>query len=357
VARLDSFLRLVAEQQASDLHFHAGSVPVIRHDGALQDLPFRVLGELETRRFLAEILTPEQARALERDQQVDFIYVLPGTARFRTSVFSHSHGLGAVFRVVPDRRPTLTELGLPPVVEQLTALTSGLVVVTGPTGSGKTTTLAAMVHEINRTSERHVITIEDPIEFVHEPMLGLVTQREVGRHVESFSAGLRSALREAPDVLVVGEMRDQQAMQLAISAAETGLLVLATLHTNSAAGAVDRLLDVAPEESRDQIRGVLSVILQAVIAQHLLKRAGGSGRVVAPEILVMNHAVANLIREGKTHQLEAYLQSGTRDGSQSLDGCLLRHVREGLVTPEEALTVADHPERLWRLIEALPEDA
>jgi twitching motility protein PilT len=359
MARIDTFLRIVAEQQASDLHFHSGNVPVIRHDGDLIDLPFRKLSEQEAQRFLYEILSDEQKRRLEEERQIDLLYVLPGVGRFRANIFSQRHGLGGAFRIIPDQPPLLEDLGFPPAIRRVMRVPNGLVIVTGPTGCGKTTTLAAMVHEINRTSERHIITIEDPVEFVHEPIKSVITQREVGVHVESFAAGLRSALRETPDVLVVGEMRDRETVQLALSAAETGVLVFGTLHTNSAAGAVDRIIDAVPEDSRDQTRSVLSVLLRAVISQHLVKRATGEGRVAAAEILVQTMGMSTLIRDGKTHQLAAYLQSATSDGSgsQSLDQSLFQNVRDGLITAEEALTVADYPEQLQRMVAGLAEEA
>jgi twitching motility protein PilT len=281
LARLDSFLKLVAEQQASDLHFHAGGVPMIRHDGDLMPLPFRILTELEARRFLMEILTPDQRAALERDLQVDFVYALPEVGRFRVSVFMQNRGMGSVFRVIRNTVPSLEELRMPPVVARITQFQNGLVIVTGPTGAGKSTTLAAMVREINATRCRHIITIEDPIEYVHEPIKSAITHREIGTHTESFAAGLRAALRESPDVLVLGEMRDLETVQLALQAAETGILVLGTLHTNSAAKAVDRILDVIPEEAREQARGTLSLVLRAVLAQRLAKlapRRGGGAR-------------------------------------------------------------------------------
>src|SRR5438128_5936319 len=302
MARFDSFLRLVAEQGASDLHFHAGNLPIIRHEGDLLALPFRVLSELETSRFLLEILTDEQRAEFEKKRELDLVYEVPGVARFRANIFVQSQGLGAVFRVIKNEIPTLEQLNLPLAVKRLTQLNNGLVLVTGPTGSGKSTTLAAMVDEINKTSQRHVISIEDPIEFLHKPIKGAITQRQVGKHAESFSSALRSALRESPDVLVVGEMRDLETIQLAISAAETGVLVIGTLHSNGAAKAIDRIIDVIPEESRDQVRSTLSVLLRGVIAQTLLKRADGDGRVAALEILLLNYAVANLIREGKVFQ-------------------------------------------------------
>jgi twitching motility protein PilT len=357
MARIDSFLRVVADQQASDLHFHAGKVPTIRYNGELLRLPFRELSEAEAHRFILELLTPAQRAAFERDRQLDFMYVLAGVGRFRASVFVQSDGPGVVLRYVPSRIPTLNDLAFPPAVERLTRLGSGLVLVTGPTGSGKTTTLAAMVQDINATSSRHIITIEDPIEYVHQPLRSVVTQREVGTHAESFAAGLRAALREAPHVIVVGELRDLETINLALSAAETGLLVFGTLHTNSAAKAVDRIIDMIPEEGRDEARGLLSVVLKAVIAQHLCVRASGDGRVAALEILPQTPAVSHLIRENKIHQIEAMLQSPARDGSgaQGLDGSLLRHVEQGRITLDEALHAANYPDQLRRQAAALLE--
>src|SRR5229473_2020170 len=239
MARFDSFLRLVAEQGASDLHFHAGNVPIIRHEGDLLPLPFRTLSELETSRFLLEIMTEEQRAEFEKKREIDFVYELPGVARFRANVFVQSQGFGSVFRVIKNEVPTLDELGMPAAVKRLTDLNNGLVLVTGPTGSGKSTTLAAMVDEINKTSQRHVISIEDPIEYLHTNHKAVITQRQVGKHAESFAGALRSALRESPDVLIVGEMRDLETIGLAIQAAETGVLVIGTLHANSASNAVD----------------------------------------------------------------------------------------------------------------------
>jgi twitching motility protein PilT len=358
MARLDSFLRLVAEQQASDLHFDAGTVPMIRHDGDLLPLPFRILSETEARRFLLEILTPDQQQKLEKEQQVDFIYVLPDVGRFRANVFLQSRGLGAAFRIIRNHLPTLDELDFPVALRQLASLQNGLVIVTGPTGAGKSTTLAAMVNEINQTTERHIITIEDPIEFVHEPMRAAITHREVGRHTTSFAAGLRAALRESPDVLVIGEMRDLETVQLALQAAETGVLVLATLHTNSAPKAVDRILDVIPEDGREQARGTLSLVLRGVIAQRLCKRASGEGRVAVLEILLQSHGVANMIRENKIHQIEGQMQSGPADGSgtQGFDQALLRLVQDGTVLAEDALRIANFPEVLRRQLAELQQE-
>jgi len=358
VPRIDSFLRLVAEQGASDLHFHAGNVPIIRHEGELMPLPFRILSEVETGRFLLELLGEEQRAQFERTREADLVYSIEGVARFRVNIFVQSHGLGAVFRVIPNKVPTLDELNLPLALRRLTQLTNGLVLVTGPTGSGKSTTLAAMVDEINKTSQRHVISIEDPIEFLHKPIKGAITQRQVGKHAESFSSALRSALRESPDVLVVGEMRDLETIQLAISAAETGVLVIGTLHSNSAPKAIDRIIDVIPEESRDQVRSTLSVLLRGVVSQHLAKHATGEGRVAVMEVLLQSYAVSNLIRENKVFQIDGYLDAASCDGSgmQSLDASLFKLVKQGEVTLEEALKLANQPESLKRLAAELPED-
>ena len=360
MARFDSFLRLVADQQASDLHFDAGSVPVIRHDGDLTPLPFRKLTEAECRRFIREILTPEERKALDEQNELDFVYALDGVGRFRVNVFNHSRGIGAVFRVIPNQIPTVEQLGLPTSLHKFCEYQNGLVLVCGPTGSGKTSTLAALVNHINNRSDksRHVITIEDPVEFLHEPVNSVITQRQVGLHTESFASALRSALRESPDVIVVGEMRDLETINLALSAAETGTLVFGTLHTNSAAKAVDRLVDAFPEETREQMRGVISVMLRGIVAQHLVKRSSGEGRIAAVEILIQTFALSHMIRENKVHQIQGYLQSAENDGTgmQSLDSCLLRYVRQDLVDANEAIRLANDPDQLKRQIGELPED-
>jgi len=357
MARFDSFLRLVAEQGASDLHFHAGNVPIIRHEGDLLPLPFRVLSELETSRFLLEIMTEEQRAEFEKKRELDFMYELPGVARFRANVFVQSQGLGSVFRVIKNQIPTLDELGMSAAVKRLTELNNGLVLVTGPTGSGKSTTLAAMV-EINKTSQRHVISIEDPIEYLHTNHKAVITQRQIGKHAESFAAALRSALRESPDVLIVGEMRDLETIGLAIQAAETGVLVIGTLHANSASKAIDRIIDVIPEESREQMRSTLSVLVRGVISQHLVKHANGEGRVAVLEILLQNYAIAHLIRENKVFQIDGYLDTASNDGSgaQSLDSCIVRYLREGLITLEEGLKVANQPDTLKGLAAQMADD-
>ncbi len=357
MARIDSFLRLVAEQKASDLHFHSGAPPTIRFDGDLVPLPFRTLSDAETRRFLDEILTPEQKAILGAHGQVDVMYALPQVGRFRGSIFRQVGGWSAVFRVIPGSIPSLDDLGLPPSIQSLGRLQNGLVLVTGPTGSGKSTTLAALVKEINGRAAGHIITVEDPIEYVHDPLMSRITQRQIGKHVESFGAALRSALREAPDVLVVGEMRDSETIQLALSAAETGVLVFGTLHTNTAARAVDRILDTLAEDARDHARGVLSVLLRGVLAQRLLRRASGDGRVAAVEVLLGSPALGHMIRDSKTHQIEGMLQSANdRHGNMGFDNCLFRLARERLVTVDEAVGFARIPDALRRRLAEIPRD-
>ena len=358
MARIDSFLRLVVEQGASDLHLGAGAPPTVRLNGELVPLPFRALSDLEARRLILEILSDAQRQTVETEKDLDVVYDVEGKGRFRGNVFFHKHGIGAVFRVIPRRIPTLEDLNLPPAVRNLTRLANGLVLVTGPTGSGKTTTLAAIIDEINRTYQRHIITIEDPIEFIHEPVRSLITHREVGAHAETFAGALRAALREAPDVVVVGELRDEESVALALSAAETGVLVFATMHTNSAAKSVHRLINLVPAAAQDHMRGMISVLLRAVIAQRLCRRRGGEGRIAAVEVLIHDFAVANMIREDKLHQLEAHLQTASPEstGMQSLDRCLLGYVKSRLVEAEEALKIANNPEMLAAAVAELPRE-
>jgi twitching motility protein PilT len=349
MARIDSFLRLVAEQSASDLHFHAGMPPIIRYHGELLQFPFRRLTELDAERFLLEMMTDEQRVSFEHNREADFAYEVEGCGRFRANVFVQTRGMGAVFRYIPAKLPSIDELRLPEVIRRFANNQNGLVLVTGPTGSGKTTTLAAIVHEINREDARHIITIEDPIEFVHPPQRSVITQRQVGLHAESFAAALRSALREAPDVLVVGELRDRETVALALAAAETGVLVFGTLHTNSAAKAVDRILGVMMED--EQARSVLASVLRGVVAQHLCRRASGDGLVAVHEILMPSHALAHMIRDNKLHQIEGYLQSNEHLalGGQSLDGTILDCLREGIIALEEGEKIANDRERLREL--------
>lgn len=345
MARIDSFLRLVVEQRASDLHFCAGAIPSIRHDGELVQLPFRAMSGKETRRFLMEILDAEQRERILHRHDLDFVYTIDGIGRFRANIFTQARGLGAVFRIIPEEIPSLNKLALPETVRRLANMSNGLVLVTGPTGSGKSTTLAAMVDEVNATRRKHIITVEDPVEFIHKPKMSVITQRQIGVHIDTFANALRSALREAPDMVVVGEMRDMDTISLALTAAETGVLVLGTLHTNSAPAAIDRIVDATPDESRSQVRALLSVLLRGVISQHLIKRASGEGRIAAIEILTQTFAVSHMIREDKTFQLDALLQSSDAEqqGMQSLDTHLIRLVKSGMITPDSAMRIAKDP--------------
>jgi twitching motility protein PilT len=354
--RIDSFLRLVVEQHASDLHFAAGSIPTVRHDGELIPLPFRELSELEAKRFLLEIVSAEDRASLEQKNEVDFVYALTGVARFRVNMFHEAHGLAAVFRVVPEKVPVIDELMLPRILKRLVRIQNGLVLICGPTGSGKTSTLAACVEELNSSAEskRHIITIEDPIEYLHRSKSCLITQRQVGVHTGTFAKALRSALRESPDVLIIGEMRDLETVSLALAAAETGILVFATLHTNSAAKALDRMIDNFPDDVREQMRAAISVLLRGVVSQHLIRRADGEGRIAVAEVLLQSYAVSNMIRENKVHQIQSYLQSvDPATGMQSLDAALYEAIKRELVAVEDGMALAEDPAALRGRVQAL----
>jgi len=330
---IDTLLERAAHEDASDLHITAGSAPLLRMRGRLAPLEdFDVFSPEETRDLLYRVLSTEQQKRLEIDRQIDFSYSVPGVARFRVNVYFQRDSLAAAFRLVPQMIKSAQELGLPEVLLQLAREPRGLVLVTGPTGSGKSTTLAAMVDVINQTWDAHILTIEDPIEFVHPPKRCLVNQREVGPHTNSFSNALRSALREDPDVILIGEMRDLETISLALTAAETGHLVFGTLHTSSAPKTIDRIIDVFPAGQQGQIRTMLSESLEAVVAQTLLKKKGG-GRVAACEVLIGTPAVRNLIREGKLHQITSMMQTGQRLGMQTLDMGLADLVKRGLIEP------------------------
>lgn len=356
MARIDSFLELVTAQQASDLHFCSGARPTIRHDGELVALPFRQLRDREARRFLYEILSSTQRDQFRRLQEIDFVYALPGHGRFRANYFEQIHGIGAVFRIIPDSIPLLADLDMPLAVNRLLDFANGLILITGPTGSGKSTTMAALINELNRNHKRHIISIEDPIEYLHEDQQSIITQRQVGVHADSFASALRAALRESPDVIVVGEMRDAETINLALSAAETGSLVLGTLHTNSAATSIDRIIESTADRSREQIRATLSVLVKGVLSQNLLRRKTGDGRVAVCELLIHNHAVANMIREDKIYQIDAALASadGRGNGNLGYDMSLYQLVRRGLIEVEDALAAARVPENLERHLQHLP---
>ncbi len=340
---LTALLGFAKDQGASDLHISAGMPPILRLNGEMVRLEMPPLTRDEAHAALYDILQDNQKKEFEERHEMDFAFEIPGLARFRANMLMQLRGEAAVFRLVPTQVKTLEQLGMPDVLRQLAEKERGLVVVTGPTGSGKSTTLAAMVNYVNETLKGHIVTVEDPIEFVHEPKKCLITQREVGPHTHSFSNALRAALREDPDVILVGELRDLETTQLAISAAETGHLVFATLHTNSAAKAIDRIIDIFPSGQQSQIRTMLSESLEGVVAQILLPTKEGNGRVAAIEVLVGVPALRNLIREDKNAQILSVIQTGSAHGMRSLDQSLRDLVMQGKLSRAEAMKHASHP--------------
>jgi twitching motility protein PilT len=336
MASIDDIFKIIKAQGASDLHMASGSPPMLRIDNELQPVEYSELTPDLNRKLLYELMSPAQLEFFEKNKEIDFGYEIPGVTRLRCNIFEQRNGIAAVFRMIPTEIRTAEQLGLPPQVLRFCELPRGLVVVTGATGSGKSTTLAAMIDYINANQRSHIITIEDPIEFVHKNKKALVNQRELGTNTLSFTNALKSALREDPDVVLVGEMRDLETIKLAITAAETGHLVFGTLHTNSAASTVDRIVDVFPGEDQQQIRVMLSEALKGVVAQRLLSRKGGKGRVAAFEILKTTPAISNMIREGKTFQIASAMQIGRKDGMISLDQYLTDLVSQGRVDQSEA---------------------
>jgi len=330
----EKILRFAVKQNASDIHFSSGMQPIVRLVGELKRIEAPVIKKEELRNFIFPYFRPEQKSEFERNEEVDLSIALKGVSRFRVNVFKHANGISASFRVIPEKIRTIDELMLPPVLKEIVKHRKGLILVTGPTGSGKSTTLAAMIDEINRLRKDHIITLEDPIEYVHQPKLSLIHQREVGVHTPSFAQGLRAALREDPDVILVGEMRDLETITNALRAAETGHLVFSTLHTNSAAETVDRVINVFPAEQQQQIRVILSAALVAVISQRLVKQAHRSDRIALLEILIATPAVRNLIREGKTHQIESAIQMGGEFGMRTFQKSLDELRQRNLVPPD-----------------------
>lgn len=348
--RIEILLEEVVKRKASDLHLQVGLAPMLRVDGSL----IAVAGadpltseSIET--LIFAILDEDQKQILLKDKEFDFSFAFGDLGRFRVNAFHERGNLAAALRLVPNELMTISQLGLPAIVEKFSEYPRGLVLITGPTGSGKSTTLAALLHKINYEKAAHIITIEDPIEYTHASKKSVVVQREVHYDTYSFSAALRSALREDPDVVMIGEMRDLETIASAITIAETGHLVLATLHTISAAQSIDRMIDVFPPHQQPQIRAQLSNILMAICSQRLIPAVGG-GRVAAAEILIATPAVRNIIREGKSHQLDAVIQTGTEFGMQSLDGTLVKMIHEGTITYDEARNYAVDQEELDRLM-------
>ena len=347
---IDDLLRDMLAQKASDLHMCVGVPPVLRVDGQLAPMSYAKLTPPDIQRLMYDILSDEQIRRFEERWELDLSYTVQSVARFRVNVFKDKGAIAAAFRLIPAKIPTIRELGLPNVLEGLTRKPRGLILVTGPTGSGKSTTLAAMINQINNERSTHIISIEDPIEYLHTHKYSIINQRELGQDTKEFAHALRSALREDPDVILVGEMRDLDTMTNAIQAAETGHLVLATLHTSSAAQTVDRIVDSFPSGQQEQIRLMLSNSLEAVLCQQLLPRAGQPGRICAMEVMIATPAIRNLIREAKSHQIASIIQTSASAGMMTMDQHLCELYQKGLVSFDEVAKVAANPDELKSMV-------
>ena len=342
-------MREAVERRASDIHLTVGVPPTLRINGALVRLNLPPLGPADTLRLFETIAPEERQTFFRQNGEVDFSHTIHGLSRFRVNAFRQRGSVAIAVRLIPEQVPTLDQLELPEVVATLARKPRGLILVTGPTGSGKSTTMAAMINLINEEQSCNIITLEDPIEYLHRHKKSLINQREISADTRSFANGLRAALREDPDVILVGEMRDMDTISIAVRAAETGHLVLATLHTSDASQTIDRIIDVFPPYQQQQIRTQLSLTLQGIISQQLLPRRSGTGRAVAVEILVATPAVRNLVREGKSHQLLTVIQTGAKTGMQSMDAALRDLCRAGIVADEEALMRASDPDNFLRL--------
>jgi twitching motility protein PilT len=356
MARIDSYFKFMLEQKASDLHLSTGNQPMLRIHGDLVRIDAAVLDPDDLKALVYEIAPEIKIKHFEEVGEVDFGYEYPGVARFRANFFAQRNGITAVFRLVPSKVFTLDDLGLPSVLKRFSMLNKGLVLVTGPTGSGKSTTLAAMIDYANLNRKDHVITVEDPIEFVHRSQNCLINQRELETHTKSFANALRSALREDPDIILVGELRDLETIDLALTAAATGHLVLGTLHTSNAPKTIDRVIDVFPTNQQNQVRASLAESLKGVVAQGLFKRIDRPGRIAALEILVVDTAIANLIREAKTHQIPGMMQVGKKKGNQPIDDAITDLLRQGLIAPEEAYLKCTDRKKFRALLANPPDD-
>jgi twitching motility protein PilT len=345
--KIDQLLRIVKDANASDLHLTVGSVPIIRVNGELEKTRTKVLTGDVVKQLMYEILTDSQIRAFDKSGDLDMAYGIDDVARFRVNIYQTYRGMGAAIRLIPDQIMDLSALGFSEAVTKLLEHRSGIVLVTGPTNCGKTTTLAAMVNYINTKFSRHMITLEDPIEYIHQNKNSLISQRQIGLHSQTFPMALRAALREDPDVILVGEMRDTETISLAITAAEVGLLVLGTLHTHTASSTIDRIIDVFPPIQQQQIRIMLADTVLGVISQKLVKKADGSGRTAAYELLTRGSSLPNLIREAKTHQIPTSIQTGKKFGMQLLDSHLRELVDKGTITSDEAMRVATEPAQFF----------
>jgi len=356
MAKIDAFFKLMHEQGASDLHLVSGQPPALRIRGDMERIKYKVLDNDELKAMLYEIAPDTKIKQFEETGDIDFGYEIPGVARYRSNFFMQKNGCGAVFRQIPEEIMTAEQLGLPNVISKLASLPRGLVLVTGPTGSGKSTTLAAIVDVANRTRKDHIITIEDPIEFVHQSQGCIINHREVGIHTKTFSAALRGALREDPDIILVGEMRDLETISLAIEAASTGHLVFGTLHTMSAPKTIDRIIEVFPATEQAQIRSTLSDGIRAVISQVLFKRVDKKALCVALEILIATPAARNLIREGKTHQIPSVIQTGKKYGMQLLDDAIMDLYEKGWISADDAYLKANDKAKFRNFIKNPPAD-
>jgi twitching motility protein PilT len=338
---IDTLLEMLVARNGSDLHLVSGDPPRMRVYGDLETISEDRLSAKELLEPILNIMPARSRTIFEKDDNADFAHSIEGTGRFRVNAFRHLNGVGAIFRAIPAETASLEDLAMPEILNNISKQKSGMILVTGKTGSGKSTTLAAMVNEINTSLKGHILTIEDPVEFVHVQKNCLLSQREVGQHAKSFASALHSALREDPDVILVGEMRDLETMSLAVTAAETGILVLGTLHTNSASSTVDRIINAFPTNKQDHIRTMLSTSLRAVISQQLIKTKEGNGRAAAVEIMVNTPAVANIIREGKTDQIDNSIQGGRSFGMQSMDTAIKKLLNDDKITPQAAFEAAN----------------
>ncbi len=356
MAQIDAFFKLMNDEGASDLHMVADQQPILRIRGDMERVKFKRLDNDELRAMLYEICPEEKIKVYEESGDVDFGYEIPGLARYRCNFFRQKYGVGAVFREIPSEIMTCEQLGLPKVVPRLAHLPKGLVLVTGPTGSGKSTTLAAVVDEANKHRKDHILTIEDPIEFVHTSQKCIINHREVGTHTKSFAAALRGALREDPDIIMVGEMRDLETITLAMEAAMTGHLVFGTLHTINAMKTVDRIIEIFPANQQGQVRSTLADALKAVVSQTLFKRVDIKGRCAALEILIATPAVRNLIREGKTYQILSTMQTGRKYGMQTLDDAILEYLEKKMISADDAYSNCVEKAKFVKYLRRPPTD-
>jgi twitching motility protein PilT len=356
MAQIDAFFKLMNDQGASDLHMVSGQQPILRIRGDIERVKYKILENEDLKTMLYEICPETKIKLFEETGDIDFGYHIPGLARYRANFFMQKYGIAAVFREIPSDILSCEQLGLPKVITKLATLPKGLVLVTGPTGSGKSTTLAAIIDEINDTRSDHILTVEDPIEFVHKSKKCIINHREVGTHTKSFSSALRGALREDPDVILVGEMRDLETISLAMEAAMTGHVVFGTLHTMNAMKTVDRIIEIFPADQQGQVRSTLADALKAVVSQTLFKRTDKKGRVAALEVLICTPAVRNLIREAKTYQIPSSMQTGKKFGMSTLDDAIEDLVKRRQISPDDAYVNCIEKKRFLKYLKKPPSD-